>query len=1163
MKTKKLMLSAGLALLGSWAYSQNGLVKVEVEKYYISNAADAADADNDATNAGVPTGALPAGSTTYRVYADMLPGYKFESLYGNIPHPMKMNTSTSFYNNSAGGNTPTNWSRNSVKNSTGNVLGLDSWFSVGGAANNAYGILKSEDSTLYGPNLITTVAGNVLQNNAVTIPLTAKDGYLYSGFAPSNLAAPQSVTYVGLTTELNVFTDGSTVGNSFTTTNGAIASLNGSVGPTSSNKVLVGQFTVSGNGTFTFQMNIQIGTPGGGTQNYVWNTPAAGELTIPSLVYPAPTVAPVVSITAPSAGSTYTAPAVVGITATASEVGGTVTSVQFYVDGVSVGTANAAPYTANYTSAVGTHSLTAVATDNTGNQTTSAPVSITVTAAQPPTVTISAPLNATVYTAPDVVAITANASASGTATVKTVQIFVDGTSVAIDSVAPYTANYTSVVGTHSITAKATDSKGGQATSAAVSITVVANIPPFVNITAPANGAVYTAPAIVSITAAARDTDGTVSKVEFFVNGVSIGIKNAAPYQINWTSVIGTANITAKATDNRGAVTTSSVVTLQIADPNALPYTIVNQKNTCLPSSFCMPILAVDSVKNVIGYDLVMHYDKSKVLPTGNISLYSDLINSNYVTSANSLDTANGLVNLSLYLNASAPANATFHGKGKIACVEFTKKMSFHSIDTAKFTVTSLQESYYSNVATKLVQGGVYTTYTDSTFHGSLKFWLDNSPLAYNAAVPSQFLITNIFGNNASCSSKSAVAVQPDLGGNFSYNIKKGVDVDIERDIAPTTDVQPVINGIDAQLARRVLISDPTFVPSVYQMVAMDVNLDGIISAGDVSQINQRSVLLIPEFKQAWNYNNQGVSNGSLSKDWLFLDFSAVGSNPAYAKSATFPQNDGVGYSKAKVPAIPFCQPVPVTDLSNCPVINSNTYEGVMLGDVNGNFKTVGSGGVFKTTGTLNPNDKVIFDLSKAKVTGKVIDIPVSISSVDVINALDFSFQFNEGNMTFDTILGVANYMQSVYHYNTNDKTFRFTSNSLQNYQSNGQILATMRFTMLNSGVTGSDFTTVKAYLNGDATNALVIDSPLGIVNQGTAADIRIYPNPTNGLLHVELTASADVQMVDLEGRVVYTKSMASANQTLDIDTQDLANGVYLLEASNANFVTIKKIVINK
>ena len=83
---KKIILGASLLILGGIAHAQNGLENIIVEKYYVANAADAAAADVDATNAGYATGALPVGSVTYRVYADLLPGYKVQALYGtNAP----------------------------------------------------------------------------------------------------------------------------------------------------------------------------------------------------------------------------------------------------------------------------------------------------------------------------------------------------------------------------------------------------------------------------------------------------------------------------------------------------------------------------------------------------------------------------------------------------------------------------------------------------------------------------------------------------------------------------------------------------------------------------------------------------------------------------------------------------------------------------------------------------------------------------------------------------------------------------------------------------------------------------------------------------------------------------------------------------------------------
>lgn len=89
--------------------------------------------------------------------------------------------------------------------------------------------------------------------------------------------------------------------------------------------------------------------------------------------------APTVSISSPSAGASFTAPATVSITATASDADGTIASVAFYNGSTLLGTVTASPYTYSWTSvAAGTYSLTAKATDNSGNATTSAAVSITV-----------------------------------------------------------------------------------------------------------------------------------------------------------------------------------------------------------------------------------------------------------------------------------------------------------------------------------------------------------------------------------------------------------------------------------------------------------------------------------------------------------------------------------------------------------------------------------------------------------------------------------------------------------------------------------------------------------------------------------------------------------------------------------------------------------------
>jgi hypothetical protein len=91
-----------------------------------------------------------------------------------------------------------------------------------------------------------------------------------------------------------------------------------------------------------------------------------------------------------------------------------------------------------------------------------------------------------------------------------------------------------------------------------------NQPPSASLTSPANGATFTSPAKLSLAANASDADGTVVRVEFFNNGTNLGEDTSAPYTLRWNvGAVGTYTLTARATDNAGAITTSSAVTITV------------------------------------------------------------------------------------------------------------------------------------------------------------------------------------------------------------------------------------------------------------------------------------------------------------------------------------------------------------------------------------------------------------------------------------------------------------------------------------------------------------------------------------------------------------------------------------------------------------------------
>jgi PKD repeat protein len=92
--------------------------------------------------------------------------------------------------------------------------------------------------------------------------------------------------------------------------------------------------------------------------------------------------APVVSLTAPTTGASFVAPAAVALTASATTTQGTITKVEFFNGTTLLGSATAAPYAFNWTNvAAGSYTLTAKATGSNGLSTTSAAASVTVTVA--------------------------------------------------------------------------------------------------------------------------------------------------------------------------------------------------------------------------------------------------------------------------------------------------------------------------------------------------------------------------------------------------------------------------------------------------------------------------------------------------------------------------------------------------------------------------------------------------------------------------------------------------------------------------------------------------------------------------------------------------------------------------------------------------------------
>lgn len=277
--------------------------------------------------------------------------------------------------------------------------------------------------------------------------------------------------------------------------------------------------------------------------------------------------APSVSIAAPGNNAVFHAPAKIDLQVSASDPDGTVKQVSYYRGTTLIGTSSASPFSYSWTNvSKGTYKLTAKATDNSGASTKSA--AITVIVNQLPTVSLSSPANNASFAAPASVTLTASAR-DGDGSIAQVEFFEGSNLLGAKTASPFTMAWNNVAaGSYTLTARATDNRGGSKTSAAVAIKVNGVTPPTVNMTAPADNTTILSTATLTLKATAKSVASTISKVEFYDGGTLLGSvagSSSTVYAQLTRGGFSTGDhvLTAKAFDAKGQSTISSTIRLRV------------------------------------------------------------------------------------------------------------------------------------------------------------------------------------------------------------------------------------------------------------------------------------------------------------------------------------------------------------------------------------------------------------------------------------------------------------------------------------------------------------------------------------------------------------------------------------------------------------------------
>lgn len=155
-----------------------------------------------------------------------------------------------------------------------------------------------------------------------------------------------------------------------------------------------------------------------------------------------------------------------------------------------------------------------------------------------------------------------------------------------------------------------------------------NQPPSVSLTSPAAGASFTAGSSITVSANASDTDGSVSKVEFFRGGTSLGIDTSAPYSVTWANAsAGSHTFKAVATDNNNAVTSSTTVSVTVTaasndtTPPSVPGGLASPSKTATTVNLAWSAATDNSGgSGVAGYDV---YRNGSLVGSPSATQYTD------------------------------------------------------------------------------------------------------------------------------------------------------------------------------------------------------------------------------------------------------------------------------------------------------------------------------------------------------------------------------------------------------------------------------------------------------------------------------------------------------------------------------------------------------------
>jgi PKD repeat protein len=108
--------------------------------------------------------------------------------------------------------------------------------------------------------------------------------------------------------------------------------------------------------------------------------------------------------------------------------------------------------------------------------------------------------------------------------------------------------------------------------------------------------------------------------------------------------------------------------------------------------------------------------------------------------------------------------------------------------------------------------------------------------------------------------------------------------------------------------------------------------------------------------------------------------------------------------------------------------------------------------------------------------------------------------------------------------------------------------------------TGGNYTVTLIASNGNCSATFTFDIMNVSTEELSATINNVYPNPTQGIVNINVTETAQIQIMDLTGKVLMNDMRNAGNHQVNLD--GFSNGLYIMSITSQNAQQLIKIQKN-